>query len=162
LDEKLSAIVKGAAQPADTTERLLLAELCRRYRQRYVAAARFYADAFAARPALADDLRSQHRYNAACAAALAGTGHGQDGASVDGTDGAEVPYSALPWLQEDRSGPARHLAGKQPGTAEQVRRTLLDWQNDTDLATVRDSAALARLPEAEQVAWQNLWAQVAA
>ena len=34
------------------------------------------------------------------------------------------------------------------------------WQEDADLATVRDRDALRKLPEAEQVAWRNLWAQV--
>ena len=48
LDEKLSAILQGDARPADAGERLRLAELCQQYKQRYVAAARFYADAFAA------------------------------------------------------------------------------------------------------------------
>ena len=41
-----------------------------------------------------------------------------------------------------------------------MRNTVLDWQKDPDLAAVRDPAALSKLPEAEQVAWRNLWAQV--
>jgi hypothetical protein len=36
------------------------------------AAARWYSEAFAAQPKLADDLNAGHRYEAACAAALAG------------------------------------------------------------------------------------------
>jgi hypothetical protein len=44
----------------------------------YAAAARFFDEAFAAQSSLADDLSSQHRYNAACAAALAGCGQGKD------------------------------------------------------------------------------------
>ena len=42
------------------------------------AAARFYEEAFAAQPKLADDLGAAHRYNAACAAALAGCGQSKD------------------------------------------------------------------------------------
>src|SRR5262249_58944493 len=41
-------------------------------------APRLYVDAFAAEPTLADDLRQQHRFNAACAAVLAAAGKGED------------------------------------------------------------------------------------
>jgi hypothetical protein len=41
-----------------------------------------------------------------------------------------------------------------------VQRTLQHWQKDTDLAGLRDKAALAKLPEAEQKAWRKLWAEV--
>ena len=36
------------------------------------------------------------------------------------------------------------------------------WQQDTDLAGIRDAAALARLPSQEQKACTQLWADVAA
>jgi hypothetical protein len=39
---------------------------------------------------------------------------------------------------------------------------LQHWQNDTDLAGVRDPAALAKMPEAERADWQKLWADVEA
>ena len=38
----------------------------------HAAAARFWAEALAADPKLGDDRQAGHRYNAACAAALAG------------------------------------------------------------------------------------------
>ena len=54
-----------------------LAELC--YHKRwYAASARFWADAFAASPQLAEHTEHRHRYNAACSAALAGAGRGKD------------------------------------------------------------------------------------
>ena len=31
------------------------------------------------------------------------------------------------------------------------------WQQDSDLAGVRDPAALAKLPAPERAAWQELW-----
>src|SRR5262249_13923066 len=55
LDEKLPAVLKGEAQPADNRERLLLADLCLRYRKRYVAAVGFFTDAFAAESNLASN-----------------------------------------------------------------------------------------------------------
>jgi tetratricopeptide (TPR) repeat protein len=39
---------------------------------------------------------------------------------------------------------------------------LSDWQTDPALASVRDRAAMTKLPDAERERWQRLWADVAA
>ena len=39
---------------------------------------------------------------------------------------------------------------------------LIHWRKDTDLAGIRDAAALAKLPADEQNAVTQLWAEVAA
>src|SRR5262249_4063650 len=82
LDAKLPGFLKEDAQPADAAEQLALAYLCQQFKKRYVAAARFFTGAFATDPQLAGDLQSQHRYNAACAAALAAAGKGVDAAML--------------------------------------------------------------------------------
>ena len=38
----------------------------------------------------------------------------------------------------------------------------MHWQEDRDLAGVRDKDALAKLPAEERAAWEKLWADVAA
>ena len=43
-----------------------------------------------------------------------------------------------------------------------MQQTLRHWQQDTDLAGIRDAAALAKLPADEQKAFTQLWADVAA
>jgi len=43
-----------------------------------------------------------------------------------------------------------------------VQQALRHWQKDTDLAGIRDKAALAKLPAQEQKAFTQLWADVAA
>jgi hypothetical protein len=48
------------------------------YQKHYAASARLYADAFTADAKLAADLNQQHRYNAACSAALTAAGQGED------------------------------------------------------------------------------------
>jgi NAD(P)-dependent dehydrogenase (short-subunit alcohol dehydrogenase family) len=48
LNEKLPAVLRGDAPPANTAETLTLAQLCQQHKQMHVAAARFYADAFQA------------------------------------------------------------------------------------------------------------------
>src|SRR5262249_44363156 len=78
LDAKLPAVLQGEARPKDAVEALALAWLCQLPdRQLYAAAARLRADAFAAQPKLADNLRSGDRYLAACLAARAGVGQGR-------------------------------------------------------------------------------------
>ena len=66
-----------------------------------VAAVQFYTQAFAAHPKLADDLRYCNRYNAACSAAVAGCGQGQDAATLDEAERARLRQQALKWLRED-------------------------------------------------------------
>jgi len=43
-----------------------------------------------------------------------------------------------------------------------VGESLAAWQTDSDLASVRDSAELAKLSAAERAPWQRLWADVTA
>ena len=49
-----------------------------------------------------------------------------------------------------------------PKIKETVRQRLTHWQQDTDLASVRDKAALDKLPEDERQQWRQLWDDVAA
>jgi hypothetical protein len=138
----------------DAAQRLNLAFIALRpKKQLYATAVRLYTEAFGGQPELTADPRFGHRYHAAWAAALAGTGQGKDVARLDATDRAELRYRALCWLQDD-------LARLQLRTAAQLRRRLLHWRQAPDLAAVRDPTALGKLPEAEQVAWLSLWAQV--
>ncbi len=67
LIQRLPAVRRGEDHPADADESLAFASLCVA-RKLDAAAARFYAEALAANPRLADDRRAQHPYNAACAA----------------------------------------------------------------------------------------------
>jgi hypothetical protein len=41
-----------------------------------------------------------------------------------------------------------------------IAQTLQHWKDDTDLAGVREPAALAKLPEAERKAWPARWREV--
>src|SRR5581483_6078749 len=96
LQGKFADFLAGKATPANAQERIDLAQLCQLYRKQYAAAARFYEEAFAGQPKLAEELNS-HRYNAACAAALAGCGQGQDADKLDGKEKARLRGRALAW-----------------------------------------------------------------
>ena len=73
----LSAFLKGDYQPKDNADRLDLAQRCL-FHNRFLAAARLYADALAADPKTAYD-----HYNPACCAARAGRGDGVDAKGLD-------------------------------------------------------------------------------
>jgi serine/threonine protein kinase/tetratricopeptide (TPR) repeat protein len=123
------------------------------------AAAHFCAGAFAAQPWLASWPGNWNRYNAACSAARAGCGQGQDAAKLDETERARLRRQALNWLRADLAI-WKELLAKQPDKARaRVQQTLRHWQQDADLAGVRGDA-LAKLPEAERQTWQQLWADV--
>jgi serine/threonine-protein kinase len=161
LDQKLQTILRGEAQAANVAEGLKLAQMCHD-RAWYVSAARFWSDAFAADPQRADDLRAQHRYNAACAAALAGAGKAKDDPPPDEPSQAQLRRQARDWLQADLAAYAKLLDGKasQPGSL--VQRRLQHWKSDSVLAGLRGQDALAQLPAEEQEACRKLWAEVEA
>jgi hypothetical protein len=162
LDRKLSAVLKGQGQPADAAERLAFAQLCQQYKKLPRAAARFYADAFAAEPKLAADLNAQHRYHAARSAALASTGQGEDARLLPDKVVAMLRRWALGWLRADLAAYGKIAQQSNPAVKRAIQQRLAHWQRDPDLAGLRDKAALDKLPEAERDAWQRLWADVEA
>jgi serine/threonine-protein kinase len=163
LDRKLPAVLRGDAEPADAAERLALADLCHHPSKRlYAAAARLYADAFAAAPKLALDMGQQPRYSAACSAALAAAGQGEDARLLPDKVAVRLRRQALDWLKADLALYVQIAQRDVPATKRVVGWRLENWRQDADLASVRDRAALDRLPEAERQAWQQLWADVGA
>jgi hypothetical protein len=50
----------------------------------------------------------------------------------------------------------------KPADRPAVQQALRHWQMDTDLAGIRDPAALTKLPAEECAACERLWADVAA
>jgi tetratricopeptide (TPR) repeat protein len=162
LPERLPRLLRGEDHPRDATERLAAAKMCHDT-TRYAAAARLWAEAFQAQPRLAEDLEVQHRYNAACAAALAGCAQGKDSGRLDDKERARLRRQALDWLRADLEA-WRHLLDKGPNQARSaatVTEVLQHWLADADFAGVRGPAALARLPDAERRVWQELWSDVA-
>jgi tetratricopeptide (TPR) repeat protein len=162
LNAKLAQILAGKAQPADAAERLDLAQLCAEYKQLPVAAVRFYEEAFAAQPALADDLRQGHRYNAACAAVLAGCGRGQDAGSLSEEERARLRRQALSWLRADLTAWGQQLDTDPDHARLLVVKKMQHWQHDPDFTGVRGPEVFGRLPAAERPEWQTLWEDVAA
>jgi serine/threonine protein kinase/tetratricopeptide (TPR) repeat protein len=159
LDARLPDLLKGQERPKDAAECLVLAELCWQHKGLFAAAARWYGEAFAAEPKLADDPHTLRRYNAACTAIKAACGEGKDAAAFDDQERARLRRQALAWLQADLAGWCR-LLEENPDQARAGVQGAMQWrQQDTDLAGVR-SAALAKLPEGERQPWQQLWQDI--
>jgi serine/threonine-protein kinase len=156
---RLPAVLANGLGPADATDAPAFALLCY-YKELHGASARFWAEAFQSRPKLADDMRSQHRYNAACVAALAGCGQGKDDPPLDGAAKARWRRQALDWLKADLAAWSKLLASGPPQARQSVAQTLQHWKADPDLSGLRDPAARAKLPEDEQKACRSLWADV--
>jgi eukaryotic-like serine/threonine-protein kinase len=137
-------------------------QMCQQHQKRHVAAARLYADAFAAEPKLAADLNAQHRYHAACSAALATAGQGEDARLLPDKVVAMFRRWALGWLRDDLTAYRKIAQQSNPAVKRAIQQRLAHWQRDLDLAGLRDKDAVDKLPEAERDACQKLWADVAA
>jgi hypothetical protein len=161
LEGKLAAILRGEGQPRDAAERIGLAQLCQRYKRRHALAAHFFAGAFARKPELAGDLKSGSRYNAACCAALAGCGQGQEAGGVTPMQRQHWRRQALTWLRADLRAWQQLLAREPVRARAAVAQKMQHWLADTDFNGVRGADALARLPAEESAAWARLWSDVA-
>jgi eukaryotic-like serine/threonine-protein kinase len=159
LAERLPAILRGDDRPKDNAGRLAVAQACYDTK-RHAAAARFWAEALAAEPKLADDRRAQHRYNAACAAALAGSGQGTDDPKPDDAARATLRGQALDWLKAERAAWAKVLDSGDAQARSGAAQMLRHWQADPDLAGVRDRDAIEKLLADERRAWEAIWKDV--
>src|SRR5499427_8355063 len=107
---------------------------------------RFYTAAFADEPKLANDLNAQHRYNAACAAALAGCGQGKDADKLDGKERARLRQLALDWLRADLKAYRQVMEKSASKAVPMITRRMQHWLQDEGFAVVRGAEALAKLP----------------
>jgi tetratricopeptide (TPR) repeat protein len=172
-DVVLAVYEKLAAQSANTSEDLQamavmylnLANLLRDSGQpeeaekAYGKAAHLYQGAFAADPKLAEDLKASRRYDAACAASLAGCGQGMNAYKLDDKERARWRRQALEWLRLDLDAWTQLAADHKEHN--RIKSMLKWWQRDPDLAGLRDAQALKKLPTEEQTAWRKFWASVA-
>jgi serine/threonine-protein kinase len=177
----LAAFLRGEHQPQDNDERLALLGTCQS-QGFYVAAARLYADAFAADPDLADQLTTECRYRAsrsqdpfddrvetldtegrylaARCAALAGCGRGKDGARLSAAERSRWRKQARAWLRDDLAAWARALDSGFPEDRDLAKKMLTHWQVEPDLAGLREPDALDGLSAEERKECSALWDEV--
>jgi tetratricopeptide (TPR) repeat protein len=159
FDALLGAVIKGDQQPKDEAERLALAQ--RAYDRAFHATAeRLWGEALANNPKLAEDRQATHAYNAACAAALAGCGNGRDQPPPDDVAKAKLRKCALNWLKAELALWSKDMESDGGQAKQAVVQALKHWQEDPDLAGVRDAKELAWLPNEDQANFKRLWTDV--
>lgn len=159
LQDRLSAVLRGDAQPADLAETLEFAELCG-LRGQLVTAARLYADALAAFPQSAEDLRTDHRYRAACAAALVGCGRKGNGADLSREERARWRGRAREWLRSEVTLWTKALDGRSEPDRILVRDRLTQLWADPDLTELLDPGSPAEQSPAERQECHALWSEI--
>src|SRR5262249_43430121 len=145
LERQLPDLLEGKSTPASPAGWMELAKLCTR-KSLYRGAVRCYEGAFAA-PRVADDLAAGHRYDAACAAALAACGQGKDAADPEDKGRASMRQKALGWLRADLALRTKQLESGKPADRKEAQGLLQAWLQDPDFAGLRGAEALGRLPE---------------
>jgi hypothetical protein len=115
-----------------------------------------------AQPALVQNPAEEHRYNAACAAVLAAAGQGEASADHRDRERAALRKQARDWLHADLALWSALAGSPKPQFRAVVRDKLHHWQTDTDLASIRDPDALAKLAETEADECRKLRGDVAA
>ena len=114
-----------------------------------VAAARLYAAALGASPRPVEDLHAEHRYRAACAAALAGGGRGGDTAALSEAERSRWRQRAREWLREEVTVWTTVLDGGPHADRLVVAQKLAHLWADPELAGLLDREPLDPLPPAE-------------
>ena len=98
-----------------------------------------------------------YRHEAACANIQAAAGRGFEAARRGEPERAGKRRQALDWLRANLE-----LTAKLRNEGEVLESSLATWLSDPALASVRDLAALAKLPDSEREPWRRLWTDVAA
>jgi tetratricopeptide (TPR) repeat protein len=158
---RLEAFLRGKAMPANAKESVQLAWLGT-LRGWYATSLRLYENGFIADSSTAEDLAARHRYLAAICAARVARGEGKEAKPPSEDECSRLRRQALIWLRADLAARARLLESGKAQDRMEVEETLQHWRREPGLASLRDDAALAKLPPDEQAACKHLWADVAA
>jgi hypothetical protein len=98
------------------------------------------------------------RFYAACAAILAGSGQGSDAPPPQ--EWPALRRKALNWMSADLRQWDRCVAADPSANRTAAHDDMKRWLADAYLESVREEAALAKLPPDEEAKWRKLWAEV--
>jgi len=158
---RLEAVRRGEATPTGADECLKLGFFAYHTKLNRTAAW-LYAEAFAAEPKRAEEMDGWYHYSAVCFAALAAAGEGRDAQLLPDKVVVMLRRQALHWLRANLAAWRRRGESARPEDRRQLVRAMQQWQGDSDLASIRDADALAKLPADEQEDFSKLWDDVAA
>ena len=156
LERDLPADPRSKLKSTDADELLALANLSL-FKLRTPTAARCYAAALAAKPQLTGE-----RFNAACAAVLAGTSADKEAAALTEAEQVGWRKQALDWLRAELAALKTALEADPHQAADSVYSSLYFWRTEVDLTSVRERLEVSRLSKEEQAAWTVFWSEVEA
>ena len=93
---------------------------------------------------------------------MAAAGQGKDATWLGDKERRRLREQAIDWLRADLVLHTKQLDTGRTAERAAVQRALKHWQEDPDLAGVRDAAPPAKLSAEERAAIARLWADVAA
>jgi serine/threonine protein kinase/Flp pilus assembly protein TadD len=129
-------------------------------KQWFGAAATFFDRAINAERSWMEAPTFNRRYEAACAAVLAGGPRDKGPDKFDTAARGKFRQKALTWLRIELAARQKLFEQSSDKVRITTRTTMQHWQIDLNLATVRDPAELNHLSEVERRPWQQLWADV--
>ncbi|MFN7805447.1 MAG: tetratricopeptide repeat protein, partial [Planctomycetaceae bacterium] len=147
LDRRVQEVVTGA-QPQSLAERISVAKRLAT-RDEPAAALRLCVAALESQPGQAADRQAELGYVAACVAVAEAARLPVDRAE----EAAQLRGRALNWLQQELAS----WRQVDPTLSRTRRHALRRWRFDPYLASVSREDRRARLPEAEQAAWRELF-----
>jgi serine/threonine-protein kinase len=166
LEPRLSAVLSGET-PTSAGEAAQLAQLaCWPHKLLYRRAANLYDSACALEvdrlsPLRPDKQGELTRFAAACCAALASGGAGNDAAGLDDALRRQLRDRALQWLRIELNARRQQIKRGPADQAKQARAALRAWPTDDNLKNVCPGA-VAALPQPERAEWEKFWKEVEA
>ncbi len=151
----LEATLSGDHRVEQSGELLAVEAVCRS-RHLTLALARTFQESFAANPRLAEDLGTDLRYSAACAAAQVCSGVGEDATNLSQAERSRWRKQALCWLRDDLG--ARVALLVEPSS--DAPRKLAAWIDDPRLAGLREPNGSETLPGVEGEEIRELWREL--
>ncbi len=157
LDAEFTEAVQGDKTSLSPASRVELARFALSRKQLPTTAVKWYQQAFAEDASLAEDRHTGHRYNAACAALLTAAGKATEVDKVEDAERTRLKHQALAWLRDELAAWGK-LSESKPEQSPQVVQALAHWQQDSDLASLRDEQQVQQLPVEDQELCRRLWA----
>lgn len=158
LEAKLPDMIGGNLASSDMVDKAAWGELCRR-KKLYVRAATFLAEAIE-QSSFTGRAGEQLRYDAACAAALAAGGHGEEGAELELTQRCRWARQSVDWLRANLNDYSNLIETQQVRDIAAMARSLRQWQTDPKLAAIREPEFGCMLPNEEQQMLRSFWEAV--
>ena len=161
LEKALACYQSEVGSRKAAREYLVSANICWT-RKSYAAAARYFSEAVAADPGLANGASAfSSLYEYACFETSAGCQPSGGGNSLVAKEHGDMRADGLKHLQGVMTAWHAMLALNNKTTNALIQGIMKRWLMEPRLSGLRDPDALAKLPDAERLGWEKLWKEVA-